>query len=104
MKMLRFAMGVTRKDIRNEYIRGTVKVRNEDEGRQVEVLWRPHEERPGVRWKKSNKNGVTRKEEKREAKEKIYRCSEGRYGKVGERETDIEKRTLWRNNIHCGYP
>ena len=25
-------------------------------------------------------NGVTGKEEKREAKEKIFRCSEGKYG------------------------
>ena len=40
-KMLRFAMRVTRKDkIRNEYIRGTVKVKrkNEDEGGQAEMI------------------------------------------------------------------
>ena len=30
--------------------------------------------------KKGDGNGVIGKEEKREAKEKIFRCSEGRYG------------------------
>ena len=42
--------------------------------------WTCHEERPGVRRKKGDGNGVTGKEKKREAKEKIFRCSEGRYG------------------------
>ena len=38
MKMLRFALGVTRKDkIRNKYIR------NEDEGGQAEMVWTCHE-------------------------------------------------------------
>ena len=81
MKMLRFAMGVTRKEkIRNEHIRSTVKVerlgivRNEDEGGQAEVI-ECHEERPRVCRKKDDGNGVTRKEEKRETKEKIFRCS-----------------------------
>ena len=74
MKMLRSAMGVTRKDkIRNEYIR------NEDEGGQAEVVWTCHEERPRVCRKKDDGNGVTGKEEKRETKEKIFRCSKRRY-------------------------
>ena len=30
--------------------------------------------------KKGGGNGVNRKEEKRKAKEKVFRCSEGRYG------------------------
>ena len=83
MKMLRFAMGVTRKDkIRNEYIRETVKVpfRNEDKRGQAEVVWTCHEERPGICRKKGDGNGVTGKEEKREAEEKIFRCSKTRYG------------------------
>ena len=86
IKMLRFAMGVTRKDkIRYEYIRSTVKVertvRNKDEGGQAEVVWICHEERPRVCRKKDDGNGVTGKEEKRETKEKIFRCSERRYGR-----------------------
>ena len=43
------------------------------------MVWRCHEERPEVCRKKSDKNGATGKEEKREAKEKIFRCSEERY-------------------------
>ena len=67
MKMRRFAMGVTRKDkIRNEYIRGTVKV--EPLGikmREGKLRWYGHEERPRVCRKKDDGNGVTWKEEKR---------------------------------------
>ena len=55
-------------------------VRNEDEGGQAEVVWPCHEERPGTCRKKGDGNAVTGKEEKREAKEKISGCNEGRYG------------------------
>ena len=44
------------------------------------VVWACHEERPGIRMKKGDGNGATAKEEKREAKEKIFGCSEGSYG------------------------
>ena len=52
---------------------------NEDEGGQAEVVWTCHEERPRVCRKKDDGNGVTRKEEKRETKEKIFRCGKRRY-------------------------
>ena len=55
-------------------------VKNEDEGGQAEVVWTCDEERPRVCRKKDDRNRVTRKEEKRETKEKIFRCSERRYG------------------------
>ena len=82
MKMLRFAMGAMRKDkIRNEHIRSTVKVeRLEDEGGQAKVVWTCHEERPRVCRKKDDGNEVIGKEEKRETKKKISRCSKRRYG------------------------
>ena len=81
MKMLRFAMRVTRKDkIRNEYIKDTGTVRNEDEGGEDEVVWTSHEESQRVCRKKDDGNGVTRKEEKRENKKKIFKFSERRYG------------------------
>ena len=44
------------------------------------------------------------KEEKREAKEKISRCSEEGYGEVGAREKDIKNKTLWKNIIRFGNP
>ena len=55
-------------------------VRNENEGGQAEMIWTCHEEKPGVCRKKGDGNGVTGKEEKREAEEKIFRCTERRYG------------------------
>ena len=55
-------------------------VRNEDQGGQAEVIWTCHEERPRVGRKKDDGNRVNGKEEKRETKEKIFRCSERRYG------------------------
>ena len=86
MKMLRFTMGVTRKDkIRNEHIRSTVKVeRLGMKMREGRLRWYGHvmschEERPRVCRKKDNGNGITRKEEKRETKEKIFRCGKRRY-------------------------
>ena len=55
-------------------------VRNEDEGRQAEVVWICHEERPGACKKKGDGNEVIWEKKKREAKEKISGCSEGGYG------------------------
>ena len=80
MKMLKFAMGVIRKDkIRNEYIRGTVKAE-----------WLGIKMRDGrLRWyghvMRRDQEYIGRKmmemesPEKRETKKKIFRCCERRY-------------------------
>ena len=79
-------------------------VRNEDEGRQDEVVWTCPEERPKVCRKKDDGNGVTGKEEKRETKEKVFRYCERRYGEVGAKEINVEDGMVWRKIICCGYP
>ena len=43
------------------------------------MVWTCHEERSRVCRKKGDGNGVTGKEEKRQAEEKIIGCGEGRY-------------------------
>ena len=43
------------------------------------MVWTCHEERSRICRKKDDGNGVTRKEEKRETKEKIFGCGEGGY-------------------------
>ena len=44
------------------------------------------------------------KKEKKETKEKIFRCCERRYGEVGVKEMDVEDRMVWRKIVWCGYP
>ena len=66
------------------------------------MVWTCCEERPGVCRKKGDGNGVTGKEEKREAEKKIYGCSKGGYGrswcKGGHLKQDAvkEHHMLWR--------
>ena len=43
-----------------------------------------------------------RKRGRPKTKEKIYRCSEKRYGEVGAKEMDVENRIVWRKMICCG--
>ena len=83
--MLRFAMGVTRKDkIRNEYIRSTVKIeRLGMKMREGRMRWYGHvmrRDQEYVEIKKGDGNRATGKEEKREAEKKISGCSEREYG------------------------
>ena len=79
IKMLRFAMGVRRKDkILNEYIRSTVKVeRLGMKMREGRLRWYGHVMRRDQEY--VGRDGVTGKEEKRETKEKIFKSSERRY-------------------------
>ena len=81
MKMLRFAMRVMRKDkIRNEYIRGTIKV--EQLGmkmREGRLRWYGHVMRRDQEYIR-RRMMETELPKKREAKEKISRCSKRRYG------------------------
>ena len=58
-------------------------VRNEEEGEQAKVVLTFHEKRLRVCRKKDDGNGVTGKEEMKEAEEKISGCSEGGYGESG---------------------
>ena len=60
------------------------------------MIWTYNDERTKVCRKKDDGNGVTRKEEKRETKMKIFRCWE-RYGEVDMKEMDVEEKddTLW---------
>ena len=83
MKMLRIAMGVTRKDkIRNKYIRGIVKIEwlrmKMKEGR---LKWYGHVVRKDQKYvgRKMMEMELLGKRKKREIKKKIFRCCEKRY-------------------------
>ena len=100
IKMLRFAMGVTKKDkIRNKYIRSTVKVERlgmkmrEGRLRRYGDVMRRDQKYIGRKmmemenWKLERFYSLDQEEkkeekrkEKRKTKEKIFRCSERRYG------------------------
>ena len=108
MKMLRFAMGVTRKDkIRNEHIRSTVKVERLGmkmrEGRQAEVVWTCHAKRPRV-CKKIMETELPGKRRRGRPKRRFLDVVKEDMGEVNAKETDVKDRKMWRMMICCGHP
>ena len=103
MKMLRFAMGVTRKDkIRNECIRATVKVeRLGMKMREGRLRWYGHvmrrdQEYVGRRMMETKRRGRPKRRFVDVVKEDM--------GEVGAKETDGEDRKVWKMMIRCGHP
>ena len=108
MKMLRFAMGVTRKDkIINEHIRGTVKVEQlgmkmrEGRLRWYKYVMRKDQEYVG---RKIMKMELPGKRRRGRPKRRFLDVVKENIGEVGAKETDVENRTAWRKMIRCNYP
>ena len=108
MKMLRFAMGVTRKDkIRNEHIRSTVKV--EELGmkmREDRLRWYGHVTRRDQEYvgRKMMKMELLEKRKGGRPKRRFLDVVKEDMGEVGAKETDVEDRNMWRMMIRCGHP
>ena len=107
MKMLRFAMGVTRKDkIRNEYIRSTVKVEwlgmKMREGR---LRWYGHVMRRDQEYvgRKMMEMELPGKRRRGRPKRRFVHAVKEDMGEVGAKEMDVEDRKVWRMMIHCGH-
>ena len=108
MKMPRFSIGVTRKDkIRNEYIRGTVKVeRLVMKMREDRLRWYGHDMRKDQEYvgKRVMKMEFQGRRKRGRPKKRFLDVMKEDMGKFGARQKDIENRMLWRNIIRCGYP
>ena len=108
MKMLRFAMGVTRKDkIRNEHIRSTVKV--EWLGmkmREGKLRWYGHVMRRDQEYvgRKMMEMELLGKRKRGRSKRRFLDVVKEDIGKVDAKETDIKDGKMWRMMICCGYP
>ena len=108
MKMLRFAMGVTRKDkIRNEHIKSTVKV--EQLGmkmREGRLRWYGHVMRRDQEYvgRKMMEMELPGKRRRGRPKRRFLDAVKEDMREVGVKETDVEDRKMWRMIIHCGHP
>ena len=108
MKMLRFAMGVTRKDkIRNEHIRSTVKV--EQLGmkmRESRLWWYGHVLRRDQEYvgRKMMEMELPGKRRRGRPKRRFLDAIKEDMQEVGVKETDVEDRKMWRMMIRCGHP
>ena len=107
MKMLRFAMGVTRKDkIRNEHIRSTIKVeRLGTKMREGRLRWYGHvmrrdQEYVGRKMMEMELPGKRKGRSKRRFLDVVKKD----IMKVGAKEMDVEDRKMWRMMICCGHP
>ena len=108
MKMLRFTMGVTRKDkIRNEHIRSTVKVEwlgmKMREGR---LRWYGHVMRRDQEYvgRKMMEMELPGKRRRGRPKRRFLDVIKEDMKEVGVKEMDIEDRKMWRMMIRCGHP
>ena len=106
--MLRFTMGVTRKDkIRNEYIRSTVKVeRLGIKMREGRLRWygdvmRRDQEYVG---RKMIEMELPGKRRRGRPKRRFLDVVKEDMGEVGAKETDVEDRKAWKMMIRCGHP
>ena len=109
MKMLRFGMGLTRKDkIRNEYIMGTVKVERlgMKMKREDRLRWHGHVMRRDWEYvgRRVMEMELPGKSKRGRAKRRFLDVVKEDMGEVGAREKNIENRMLWRNIIRYGYP
>ena len=108
IKMLRFAMGVTRKDkIRNEYIRGTVKIEKLGmKMREGRLRWYGHVMRGDQEYvgRKMVEIELPGKKKRGRPKRRFLSIVKEGMGEFGAKETDVENRTVWRKMIRCGYP
>ena len=108
MKMLRFAMGVTRKDkIRNEHIKSTVKV--EQLGmkmREDRLSWYGHVMRRDQEYvgRKMMEMELPGKRRRGRPKRRFLDAVKEDMREVGAKETDVEDRKMWRMMIRCGHP
>ena len=109
MKMLRFAMGVTRKDkARNKYIRSTVKV--EQLGmkmREGRLRWYGHVMRRDQEYVGRRVMEMELPEKRKRGRPKrrfLDVVKDDMRELVDARQTDIENRTVWRKMIRCCYP
>ena len=108
MKMLRFAMGVTRKDkIRNENIRSTVKV--EQLGmkmREGRLRWYGHVMRRDQEYvgRRVMEMELPGKRRRGRPKRRFLDAVKEDMQEVGVKETDVEDRKMWRMMIRCGHP
>ena len=108
MKMLRFAMGVTRKDkIRNEHIRSTVKV--EQLGmkmREGSLRWYGHVMRRDQEYvgRKMMEMELPGKRRREIPKRRFLDAVKEDMREVGVKATDVEDRKMWRKMIRCGHP
>ena len=108
IKMLKFSMGVTRKDkIRNEYIRGTVKVeRLGTKMREGRLRWYGHVMRKVLEYvrRRMMKMELPGRRRRGRPKRRFLDVVKEDMGEVGAKETDVEDRMVWRKIICCGYP
>ena len=108
MKMLRFAMGVTRKDnIRNEHIRSIVKVeRLGMKMREGRLRWYGHVMRRDQEYvgRKMMEMELSGKRRRGRSKKRFLDVVKEDMGEVGVKEMDVEDRKMWRMMIRCGYP
>ena len=108
MKMLRFAMGVMRKDkIRNEHIRSTDKVeRLGIKMKESRLKWYGHVMRRDQEYvgRKVMEMELPGKRKRGRPKRRFLDVVKEDMGEVGAKETDVEDRKVWRKMIRCGHP
>ena len=108
MKMLRFSMGVRRKDkIRNEYIRSTVKVeRLGMKMREGRLRWYGHVMRRDQEYvgRKMIEMELLGKRKRGRPKRRFLNLVKEDMREFGAKDTDVENRTVWRQIMRCGYP